>query len=231
MPHDHGHIHGHADHHHGFAARAATYDDTAGTVSQPFYRLLAETVTLPDGATLLDVGCGTGTLLKLLVAGRNIHAHGIDAEENMVQAAKEKCPEADIRVAPCDAAPYPDATFDVLTVCLAYHHFPNQAAFAQEALRLLKPGGKLYIAEPCAPLPGHNPAHHADHSADHSAGHPLAHNSGHTPQATAPHRHHGGAAAPIPAEELFAFFAGNGFSPAGSAAQGYAQVVILEKPA
>ena len=36
---------------------------------------------------------------------------------------------------------------DVISVCAAYHHFPDTAAFAKEAKRVLKPGGTIYIAD------------------------------------------------------------------------------------
>jgi ubiquinone/menaquinone biosynthesis C-methylase UbiE len=49
--------------------------------------------------------------------------------------------------APCDALPFEAAFFDAVTVCAAFHHFPNITAFAEEANRVLKPGGMLYVAE------------------------------------------------------------------------------------
>ena len=36
---------------------------------------------------------------------------------------------------------------------MAYHHFPDKDAFEKEALRILKPGGKIYIADPNFPHP------------------------------------------------------------------------------
>jgi ubiquinone/menaquinone biosynthesis C-methylase UbiE len=42
---------------------------------------------------------------------------------------------------------------DVVMACMAYHHFPDQQKFRKEALRVLKPGGSLYICDPKFPGP------------------------------------------------------------------------------
>ena len=59
----------------------------------------------------------------------------------------------DIRECSCENTPYEDDYFDFLTACMAYHHFPDKDAFEKEALRILKPGGKIYIADPNFPHP------------------------------------------------------------------------------
>lgn len=71
----------------------------------------------------------------------------------MLDEAKKKCPQMDIRHASCDNMPFPDKTFDIIIACMAYHHFPEKQAFANEAARILKEGGKLYITDPKFPLP------------------------------------------------------------------------------
>ncbi|QOX65957.1 methyltransferase domain-containing protein [Anoxybacterium hadale] len=47
----------------------------------------------------------------------------------------------------CEQVPYPDNTFDAITVCAAYHHFPDVKNFAKEAYRVLKQDATIYIAE------------------------------------------------------------------------------------
>lgn len=47
----------------------------------------------------------------------------------------------------CEKIPFDDRCFDLMTVCAAYHHFPDVRAFASETFRLLKTGGRLYIAD------------------------------------------------------------------------------------
>ena len=131
-----------------FSKRAASYDEGfEGKMSRRFYDLLQHEVKLDNGMRLLDVGCGTGSLINRLCASGNIDAHGIDADANMIAAALRQYPAASFQQAPSERIPYLDHSFDVLTACMAYHHFSDKAGFAREAARVLKPGGCLYIAD------------------------------------------------------------------------------------
>ena len=71
----------------------------------------------------------------------------------MLIEARKKCPNMNIQLCSCDKTPFEDNTFDVITVCMAYHHFPDKDGFAKESSRILKSGGKLYIADPKFSLP------------------------------------------------------------------------------
>ena len=136
-----------------FSKRAASYDEGfEGKMSRRFYELLQKAVVLVDGMSILDVGCGTGALLNRLCADRNIDAHGIDADSNMIDVASSKFPAGAFQKAPSENIPYPDESFDVMTACMAYHHFSDKAGFSREAARVLKPGGCLYIADPNFPF-------------------------------------------------------------------------------
>ncbi len=76
-----------------FDKRASSYDEGfEGKLSNRFYKLLLSQVQLPAGATVLDVGCGTGTILENLNRMSEIEGYGIDVEENMIREAKLKCP-------------------------------------------------------------------------------------------------------------------------------------------
>jgi ubiquinone/menaquinone biosynthesis C-methylase UbiE len=130
-----------------FEKSAATYDGHMGKISNRFYRLLVEQVELFPGINVLDVGCGTGTVLRRLADTCEINGYGIDAEENMIAEAKRKCPDMDLRISRCEDTPFENKYFDAITVCMAYHHFADRAGFAREAARLLKPGGRLYISD------------------------------------------------------------------------------------
>jgi len=137
-----------------FSKRASAYDDGfEGKASQKFYQLLQREMVLKPGMSLLDVGCGTGALLRKLSAGCEFSAYGIDVEEAMVEQAKAKCPEMDIRLSRSEQTPFDDDSFDAIVACMAYHHFSDKPGFAREAARLLKPGGILYIADPRLPFP------------------------------------------------------------------------------
>jgi ubiquinone/menaquinone biosynthesis C-methylase UbiE len=187
-----------------FEKMAEKYDERAGRQSRRFYRLLFDQVELFPGACVLDVGCGTGTVLRAFADACDISGYGIDAEENMITQARRKCPDMNIQVSRCENTPFDDQCFDVITACMAYHHFADRAGFAKEAARLLKPGGRLYIADPRFPYAIRKLLNGFFR---------LIRVAGrfNTPQ------------------ELFGHFAEYGFEPDGFATDGYAQVVKLKR--
>lgn len=131
-----------------FDKRAEKYDEGfEGKASEKFYSLISAHVDLQKGYRVLDAGCGTGTILKRLSEKCDVECHGIDVEKEMLQKTREKCPGMDIRLCSCESTPYDDEYFDVIVVCMAYHHFPDKEGFAKEAARIIKKGGSLYIAQ------------------------------------------------------------------------------------
>ena len=109
--------------------------------------ILDEIVIEPEKISLLDVACGNGFLLKMLSKKLTLKGYGIDISEKMIDSARDQYPEFLFEVSPCEETPFQDRSFYTITVCAAYHHFPDVKQFAQEAYRLLKPDGRLYIAE------------------------------------------------------------------------------------
>jgi SAM-dependent methyltransferase len=90
----------------------------------------------------LDVACGTGQSTRALLTIAD-QVEAIDISPDMLRQA-----EADQRihyqVSPAEKMPFANATFDLLTVGLGFHWF-DQAAFLQEAHRVLQPGAWLAI--------------------------------------------------------------------------------------
>ena len=124
------------------------YDESPeGRYTLDFKNLLLKTVRIPDGGQVLDVACGNGRLLEMLSRKHRFSGFGVDLSGKMVENAARLNASMVFRQAGCNALPFDNEHFDVLTVCAAYHHFPDVAAFAKEAYRVLKPNGKLYIAE------------------------------------------------------------------------------------
>lgn len=131
---------------------ANDYDNTFdGKFTEKFKRLLLEEVVINTNDSVLDVACGNGTFLKMLSGKYNIRGYGIDISENMIENARRKCPDMTFEVTGCGQTPFKDRMFDVMTVCAAYHHFPDTKAFAKEVKRILKPRGMIYIAEVYCP--------------------------------------------------------------------------------
>lgn len=116
---------------------------------------LIELAAAAPGEHVLDVGCGTGTLVIAMRArvGAGGEVHGIDASPEMIEVAKEKAAKSgsgvEFRVALIEAIPFPDATFDLVTSSLMLHHLPDdlQAKGVREIRRVLKPGGRFVVMD------------------------------------------------------------------------------------
>ncbi|HWQ88417.1 MAG TPA: methyltransferase domain-containing protein [Desulfitobacteriaceae bacterium] len=127
---------------------ADNYDNTFdGRFTEKFKKLLLEEIKIKPGESILDVACGNGRLLKMLASKYAIKGYGVDLAEKMIENARKNCPDMVFEVNSCEHTSFKNQMFDVITVCVAYHHFPDVKAFAREANRLLKPEGLLYIAE------------------------------------------------------------------------------------
>ena len=131
-----------------YNSKADNYENTLdGKFTRRFKQLLAEMIELEEAQNVLDFGCGNGYLLSLLNERKPINGFGIDVADRMIKNAKSRNPGMEFHVSGCESTPFHDCSMDVLTVCAAYHHFPDTNAFAKEAARLIKPNGKIYIAE------------------------------------------------------------------------------------
>ncbi|HET6909245.1 MAG TPA: class I SAM-dependent methyltransferase [Mycobacteriales bacterium] len=118
------------------------------------YRAIGDRVVadLPSGGHLLDVGSGPGRLLVTLARRRpDAQLAGIDPSESMVQRARERIGAAgiadrvDVTVAPSEALPFANGTFDVIVSSLSAHHWDNIPQGVSEQARVLRPGGHLWV--------------------------------------------------------------------------------------
>lgn len=130
----------------------------------PVYLQLLQQGLLPDEGRLLDLGCGRGILLSLLVTARDRLARGLYPEgwpppsrmelvgiESSVQAAAAARDalgaEADIRVADLAEAPIPPARAALLLDVLHYLPAPAQEELLARVAAALPPGGLLLIRD------------------------------------------------------------------------------------
>jgi len=121
--------------------------------------LTLDQALLKHGESILDVGCGTGgvTIPAKIRVGENGSAAGIDPAPEMIAVAHRKASRAgmeiDFRVGVIESLPFPDDTFDVVTSSLMMHHLPEhlQIKGLAEILRVLKPAGRILIADMMRP--------------------------------------------------------------------------------
>lgn len=105
---------------------------------------------LPNGTTVLDVGCGIGGSSRILARDYSFDVIGVTISPNQVLRAQQLTPptvSARFQVDDAMALSFPDASFDVVWSVEAGPHMPDKAVFARELLRVLKPGGVLVVAD------------------------------------------------------------------------------------
>jgi ubiquinone/menaquinone biosynthesis C-methylase UbiE len=147
-------------HTHGLVIHwAARYDLLAWLFTRGREREFRERIValarLQSGESVLDIGCGTGTLA--VVATRHVgptgEVHGIDASSEMIARARNKAAKAGaparFDVAVVENLPFPDDRFDVVLSTLMLHHLPRptRQACANEIARVLKPGGRVLAVD------------------------------------------------------------------------------------
>jgi ubiquinone/menaquinone biosynthesis C-methylase UbiE len=129
------------------------YDRLAHRWLRRLYARVAADVAaagLPDGSRVLDVGTGPGRVpLAIATASPGLVVDGIDLAEEMIDHARRLTAHLGDRVsfAVADVArlPYPDASFDLVVSTLSQHHWRDVDGGLGELLRVLRPGGQIWI--------------------------------------------------------------------------------------
>jgi len=106
---------------------------------------------LPKGFTptyILDIGCGTGRLLRRMQARwPDADLVGLDPSAGMAIRARQLTRGATIYQASAEHIPLGDASQDLVTTTMSFHHWADQAQGVQEIARVLRVGGLLALAD------------------------------------------------------------------------------------
>jgi ubiquinone/menaquinone biosynthesis C-methylase UbiE len=108
--------------------------------------------TVPEGGRIVEVGVGTGAVaIRLATARRDATVVGIDGDEQILRLARRKLGGdlIDWRTGLANALPIEDGKVDALVMSLLLHHLgpAGKPAALSEAMRVLRPGGYLHVAD------------------------------------------------------------------------------------
>lgn len=119
-----------------------------------FKRALLAQVVADRPRSVLDLGCGTGTLaIALAKALPGAAVAGLDADAEALEIAADKARRAGaalgLRRGSSTALPFRDGAFDCVVSSLFFHHLERAAKIAtlREVRRVLAPGGALHVAD------------------------------------------------------------------------------------
>jgi SAM-dependent methyltransferase len=125
-----------------FDVAAESYDAYMGRYSRRLSPQLADLAGVHAGQRAIDVGCGPGALTAELVRRLGPAAvAAVDPSAPFVEAALARHPGVDVRRAPAEELPFPDASFDAAIAQLVVHFMSDPVAGLREMARVTRPGG------------------------------------------------------------------------------------------
>jgi demethylmenaquinone methyltransferase/2-methoxy-6-polyprenyl-1,4-benzoquinol methylase len=112
-------------------------------------------ILFSENGVILDVATGTADVaIEIATATpQTVKITGVDFSEQMIELGIEKVKKAGLterialKVAPCEAIPFEDGTFDSATIAFGIRNVVDRLVGLKEILRVLKPGGRLVILE------------------------------------------------------------------------------------
>ena len=131
----------------GFGARL--YRKFAKKWFLNMHQKIAEQILVRNPKDLLDIACGPGDfLLYLSNLAPNINLTGTDIAPGMIKHANQKLfGKARILESKGENQPFSENLFDVITIIMAFHHFPKKLETLQNIKKLLRHNGMLIIAD------------------------------------------------------------------------------------
>jgi ubiquinone/menaquinone biosynthesis C-methylase UbiE len=132
----------------GYDAVSVRYDEAYGAETK-YAVLLGELRTrLPEGGSVLDLGCGSGVPVARALAADGCRVTGVDLSEVQVRRARERVPRAEFLHADATSVVFPDGSFDAVVCLYTLIHVPlaEQPGLLERIARWLRPGGWFVAA-------------------------------------------------------------------------------------
>jgi tocopherol O-methyltransferase len=150
---------------HSHAMHAGYWDSQTRSLREALRReneVLAEIAAIKPADHVLDAGCGVGGSSIYLAQTYGCHVVGITLSAKQVQTATQKAAQVGVqdkttfKVMDYTSTDFPSQTFDVVWGIESICHTMDKRLFIKEAARLLKPAGRLIVADGFAKQPPSN---------------------------------------------------------------------------
>jgi len=160
---------------------AVSYDNTLSRlVLGSLFRSIAADVAAvaPDGARVLEVGCGPGRVSIRLARQYGLDVTGLDLDPAMIERARANADRAgderrpSFLVGDVASLPFPDRSFDLVVSTLSMHHWADPAAGLAEIGRVLRSGARALVWD-FRPRVWSLHAHDLPDPVEHTPGSPL----------------------------------------------------------
>lgn len=134
-----------------YAKAARDYDAKWAFYVEATTRETLRRMPMTPATRVLDVGCGTGELLRRLRAKYpDAFLAGLDPVPEMLAVASDKLSgNEDLRVGYADSLPWPAKSFDVVVSCNMFHYITHPVEALREMARVIRPGGALVLTDWC----------------------------------------------------------------------------------
>jgi ubiquinone/menaquinone biosynthesis C-methylase UbiE len=134
-----------------YARVAERYDEKWAFYVEATTRETLRRLPMTPGSRVLDVGCGTGELLRRLRAKYpEAVLAGLDPVPEMLAVARDKLSgREDLRIGYADSLPWASGTFDAVVSCNMFHYISHPIQALKEMARVLRPGGVIVLTDWC----------------------------------------------------------------------------------
>ncbi len=123
-----------------WGGRPRDWAELAEPSNEPLFAEVLRALQIAPGASLLDVGCGSGYAARM-AARQGASVTGLDITPQLLEIARERVPQADFREGRMDALPFEDESFDAVVAFNAFQFADDPAKAVSEAARVVRPGG------------------------------------------------------------------------------------------
>lgn len=127
-----------------WGARSRDWADLMETLFTPVYAEAFDLAGVDASTRLVDVGCGSGLAIQL-ARQRGATVSGLDASQELLGIARERCPDARLELGDLESLPFDDGSADVVSGFNSFQYAGNPASALREARRVARRGGQVLI--------------------------------------------------------------------------------------